>query len=136
MSRMSSDAAASKSLLARVQLEAKSASATILAVVTTVGGLIAGFGIISNTQEGVIVAVTTSAIAAAGVIAHSIHTGAIEPSAISSSVIALATQVVALLVAFVVIGSGTAATVIAVVSAVVLAAAQIAHALLSKQAPA
>ena len=91
---------------------------------------------ISSTQEGVIVAVTTSAIAAAGVVAHAIHTGNIEPSAISSSVLALGTQVVALLVAFVVIGSGTAATVTAIVSAVVLAAAQIAHALLSRQAPA
>lgn len=119
---------------AKLELQASSANATILAVVTAVGGLIVGLGVVSSQQEGVLVAVTTSGIAAAGLLANAIHTGKIEPSAIVASVVSVVTQAVALAVSFLWITEATAQHVVVIVTAVVLAAAQIAHALLSKQA--
>ena len=119
---------------AKLKLQASSANATILAVVTAVGGLIVGLGVVSSQQEGVLVAVTTSGIAAAGLLANAIHTGKIEPSAIVASVVSVVTQAVALAVSFLWITEATAQHVVVIVTAVVLAAAQIAHALLSKQA--
>ena len=119
---------------AKLELQASSLNATILAVVTAVGGLIVGLGVISSSQEGVLVAVTTSGIAAAGLLANAIHTGKIEPSAIVTSVVSVVTQAVALAVSFLWITEATAQHVVVIVTAVVLAAAQIAHALLSKQA--
>jgi hypothetical protein len=123
-------------LAVKLKVQASSLNATILAVVTAVGGLVVGLGVISPDQQGIIIAVTTGSIGISGLIANAIHTGAIEPSAITAAVVAVAVQAVALLVSFAVIANVTAGTVIAIVTAVVLAGAQIAHALLSKTAPA
>lgn len=112
-----------------------SATATILAAVTVIAGLVVGLGVISPDQQGIIVAITTATIAVAGLISHAIHTGSIEPSALVVGVSAVIAQAVALLVSFAWISEVTAGTVIAVSSAVVIAAAQIAHALLSRQLP-
>lgn len=117
----------------RLRLQASSLNATILAVVTAVGGMIVGLGVISSTQEGIIVAATTSGIAAAGVIANAIHTGSIEPSAITTSILAVAGQAVSLIVSFALISNAEAGTIISIITAVVGAAAVIAHALLSRQ---
>jgi hypothetical protein len=117
----------------KLKVQASSVNATILAVVTAIGGLIVGLGVISSTQEGILVATTTSGIAAAGLIANAIHTGAIEPSAIVTSVVAVVTQAVALAVSFLWITEAQAQRVVVIVTAVVIAAAQLAHALLSKQ---
>jgi hypothetical protein len=119
---------------AKLELQASSLNATVLAVVTAVGGLIVGLGVITSSQEGVLVAVTTSGIAAAGLLANAIHTCKIEPSAIVVSVVSVVTQAGALAVSFLWITEATAQHVVVIVTAVVLAAAQIAHALLSKQA--
>lgn len=118
----------------KLKLQASSRSATILAVVTALAGLIVGLGIITSQQEGILVAVTTSGIAAAGLLANAIHTGQIEPSAIVAAVVAVVTQAVALAVSFLWISEATAQHVVVIVTAVVLAVAQVAHALLSKQA--
>jgi hypothetical protein len=117
----------------KLRVQASSLNATILAVVTALGGLIVGLGLVTSNQEGIIIATTTAAIGAAGLVANAIHTGSIEPSAIVTSVGAVVAQAVALLVSFAWISDATAGTVAAVTTAVVLALAQIAHALLSKQ---
>jgi hypothetical protein len=116
-----------------VKVENSSMTATILAVVTALGGLIVGLGLITSSQEGLLVATTTSGIAAAGLLANAIHTGAIEPSAIVTSVVAVVAQVVALLVSFLLISEAEAAHIVVIVTAGVLAVAQVAHALISKQ---
>jgi len=113
--------------------QSESVAGTILAVVTTIAGLIVGLGIISSIQEGLIVSITTGAIAAAAVIANAIHTNSINPTAIETAVLAVAAQVVALLVSFGIVESTATGSIIAVVSAVVIAAATIAHALIAKQ---
>lgn len=119
-----------------LKVQASSLNATILAVVTALAGLIVGVGIISPDQQGIIIAATTSGLAAAGVIANAVHTGSIEPSAIETSILAAVGQVVSLIVSFALISNETAGTVISVSTAVVGAAVVIAHALLSKQVPA
>ena len=118
----------------QLKLQASSFNATLLAVVTALGGLVVGLGLISSSQEGLLVATTTSGIAAAGLLANAIHTGAIEPSAIVVSVMAVVTQGVALLVSFLFISEAEAAHIVVIVTAVVIAVAQIAHSLISKQA--
>lgn len=119
-----------------LKVQASSLNATILAVVTAVGGLVVGLGFVTSTQEGILIATTTAAIAAAGMIANAIHTGLIEPSAITAAVLAVVVQALSLAVSFLWISSETAANVVVVVTAVVLAVAQVAHALLSRQVPA
>jgi hypothetical protein len=118
---------------AKLKVQTSSENATILAVVTAVAGLIVGLGIITSQQEGILVAVTTSGIAAAGLLANAIHTGQIEPSAIIASIVAVVVQALSLAVSFLWITEAQAQHVVVVVTAVVLAVAQIAHALLSKQ---
>jgi hypothetical protein len=117
----------------RLKLEASSKTATILAVVTALVGLIVGLGIITSAQQGLLIATTTSGLAVASLIANAIHTGQIEPSAIQVAILTLAGQVLALLVSFLVIKETTAQHVTVIVTAVVFAAVQIAHALLSRK---
>jgi hypothetical protein len=119
----------------RLTVQKSSTTATILAIVTAVAGMIVGLGIISPTQEGILVAVTTGSIGVAGLVANAIHTGSIEPSALTTAVLAVVGQAVSLVVSFALIDNTTAGTVISITSAVVFAAATIAHALLSKQVP-
>jgi hypothetical protein len=120
----------------KVKLESSSISATVLVVVTALGGLIVGLGVITSTQEGILIAATTAGIAAAGVIANAIHSGQISPSAIEVSVLSVVAQAVALAVSFLWITNGVAAQVTVIVTAGVIAVANIAHALLSRQVPA
>jgi hypothetical protein len=120
----------------KLKIQASSANATILAVITALAGMVVGLGIITSAQEGLITAATTGGIAAAGLIANAIHTGSIEPSSLVVTVIAAVSQVVALVVSFALISNVEAGTIISIVTAVVGAAAVIAHALLSKQVPA
>ncbi len=119
---------------ATVQAAAQSSiGATILAIVTSLGGLAVGIGVIGANQQGFIIAATSSGMVVAGLIANAVHTGKIEPSPLIMTIGTFVAQVVALLVSFAWIGEGTAARVIAITTAVVLAAVQIAHAYLSKQ---
>ncbi|HEY4452371.1 MAG TPA: hypothetical protein VGN13_12350 [Solirubrobacteraceae bacterium] len=117
----------------RLKLQASSLNATILAIVTALAGMVAGLGVIDSAQQGLIVAATTGGIAAAGLIANAIHSGKIEPSAIVTSIIVVAGQVVSLVVSFALIDNQEAGTIISIVTAVVGAAAVIAHALVSRQ---
>ena len=127
----------SPSILAqKLHTQTSSLNATILAVVTALGGLVVGLGVISTGQDGILIAATTSGIAAAGVIANALHTGSINPSAIEVSILAAIGQVVSLVVSFALISNATAGTVISISTAVVGAAVIIAHSLLSKQVPA
>lgn len=112
-----------------------SVTAAVIAALSQILALIVGFGIINSTQEGVIIGVTTAAVNAGALIAHAIHTGKINPSAVETHLLALVAQVVALFVAFAVIGTGTAATITAATIAVLGAAVQIAHALQSQKVP-
>jgi hypothetical protein len=117
----------------RLKVQASSLNATILAVVTSIGGLIMGLGVITSAQDGLLVATTIAGIAAVGLIANAIHTGNIEPSALTTAIIAVVAQVVALAVSFLWITEATAQHVVVIVTAIVIAVAQIAHALLSRQ---
>jgi hypothetical protein len=119
--------------LVRLPVQKSSLTATVLAVITAVAGLVVGLGVINVGQEGIVVAATTAALGAAAVVANAIHTGTIEPSAIVAAVGAVAVQVVALLVSFAWISNEAAGTVIAITTAVVLAIAQVAHAVLSRR---
>ncbi len=121
------------SALAAVKVEASSAKATILAVVTALVGLGVGLGLFGPHVEGIIIACTTDGIVVVGLITHAIHSGKIEPSAFTTAVLALVGQVVVLFVAFGVITNATASHVLAIAAAVVFAAAQVVHALLSRQ---
>lgn len=112
-----------------------SLAAAFIASLSQIVALIVGFGVVNNTQAGLIIAVTTAAVNAGGVIAHAVHTGKINPSAVETHLAALAAQLVALLVAFAWIGSGTAATITSITVAVLGAALQIAHALQSQKVP-
>lgn len=118
----------------QLALQRASATATILAVVTALAGMVAGLGIIDSAQQGLIIAATTSGIAAAGLIANAIHTGQINPSGLTTAILATAGQVVALVVSFAVINNTEAGSIISIITAVVGAAAVIAQALLSRQA--
>lgn len=120
----------------KLKVEASSANATILAIITALGGLAVSLGVIGVNQQGIVSAATVAGLAVAGVIANAIHTGSIEPSAIVTAVLAFVGQVVALVVSFAWISNTEAGTIIAIVTAVVGAAATIAHALLSRQVPA
>jgi hypothetical protein len=122
------------SVALKLKLESMSATATAFAVVTALVGLVVGLGIINSTQEGLLVALTTSGLGVVGLIANSIHSGLIEPSALVAAVMSVVVQAVALAVSFLWISQTTAAHVVVIVSAVVLAVAQVAHALLSRQA--
>jgi hypothetical protein len=115
------------------KVQASSGTATILAVVTALTGLVVGLGFINSTQQGILIAVTTSGIAAAGLLANAIHTGQIEPSAIAASVAAVLAQALSLAVSFLWISEAQAQHVVVIVTAVVLAVGQVAHALLSRQ---
>jgi hypothetical protein len=117
----------------KLKIEASSRSATILAVVTSLGGLVVGLAIVTPSQEGILIAVTTSGIGLAGLLANAIHNGMIEPSAIVASVGAVVGQAVSLAVSFLWITEVTAQHVVVIVTAVVLAVAQVAHALISRQ---
>lgn len=110
--------------------------AAVVASISQILALVVGFGIINSTQEGAIIALTVAGVNAGGLIAHAIHTGKIEPSALEAGLLALAAQVVALVVSFAVIGASTAATITSIVIAVVGAVAQVAHALQSRKVPA
>ena len=121
-----------RKLAAKAAATAESVNGTIVGVVTAIGGMIVGLGIISSSQEGTIVAITTAGIAAAGVLANAIHTGSINPSAIQASVLSVVGQVVVLIVSFGVISDTAAGVVISSISAGVLAVAQIAHALTAR----
>jgi uncharacterized membrane protein YeaQ/YmgE (transglycosylase-associated protein family) len=123
----------SPALTLRLKVQASSLNATILAVVTALAGMVVGLGLINSAQEGLIIAATTGGIGVAGLIANAIHTGSIEPSALTTAVLAVVGQAVALVVSFALISNETAGTVISIVAAVVGAAAVIAHALISKQ---
>jgi hypothetical protein len=123
-------------LTLRLKAQASSLNATVLAVVTAVAGMVVGLGLINSAQEGLIIATTTGGIGIAGLVANAIHTGSIEPSALTATVLAVVGQAVSLVVSFALISSETAGTVISIVTAVVAAAAVIAHALISKQVPA
>lgn len=123
----------SNSLRLRLKLQLESVNATILAIITSLGGLVVGLGFMTSTQEGILVGATTSGIAVAGLFANAIHSGAIEPSALVASVMAFVGQALSLLVSFLFITEATAQHVVVIVTAVVLAGAQIAHALLSKK---
>lgn len=118
--------------LLRVKAQSSSLNATVLAVVTALGGLVVGLGFISPSQDGLLVATTVSGLGAVGLIANVIHTGSIEPSAITAAVIAVVGQALSLAVSFAWISSATDRHVVVILTAVVLAAAQIAHALLSR----
>jgi uncharacterized membrane protein YeaQ/YmgE (transglycosylase-associated protein family) len=120
-------------LTLRLKVQASSLNATILAVVTALAGMIVGLGLINSAQQGLIIATTTGALAAAGVLANALHTGSIEPSALTTTILAVVGQAVALVVSFALISNETAGTVISIITAVVGAVAVIAHALLSKQ---
>lgn len=122
-------------LAAVLQAESSSKVAAILAGVSQIIALIVSFGVISDAQEGIIIALTTAGVNLGGVIAHALHTGKINPSATEMYGLALVSQLVALLVSFAVIGQSTAATVIAVTTAVLAAGVQVAHALQSKKVP-
>jgi hypothetical protein len=117
----------------KLQVQKASANATILAIITAVGGLAVSLGLIGVNQQGIISAATVAALSAAAVIANAIHTGNIEPSAITTAVIAVVGQAVSLLVSFALIDNTEAGTVIAIATAAIGAAAMIAHALLSKK---
>ncbi len=118
--------------LTAVQAEASSHVATILAVVTSIAGMFVGLGLIGPHVEGIIIACTTDGIVVVGLITNAIHSDRIEPSAFITSVIALVTQILMLIVAFGFISNATASHVFAIASAVVIAVAQVAHALLSR----
>jgi len=120
-------------IAARAQATAQSLSATILAVVTTLGGLIVGLGVISSEQDGIIIAVTTASLGAVGAITAAIHSHQINPSALQASILAVVTQGIVLAVSFALISNATAGLVLSVTSAVLLAAVQIAHAIFSRQ---
>jgi len=109
--------------------------AAVIAAVSQILALVVGFGIINSTQEGAIIALTTAAVNAGALIAHAVHTGKINPSAVETHLLALVVQIVALFVAFALIGPSLAATITAVTIAVLGAAAQIAHALQSQKVP-
>jgi hypothetical protein len=123
-------------LTLKLKLQASSLNATILAVVTALAGMVVGLGLINSTQEGLIVAATTGGIGVAGLIGNAIHTGQINPSAITTAVLVVVGQVVSLVVSFAVISNEEAGTIISIITAVVGAAAIIAHAILSRQATA
>lgn len=112
-----------------------SIAAACIAALSQILALIVGFGVISSTQEGLLIAVTVAGVNAGALIAHAIHTGKINPSAVETHLLALAGQVVALLVAFALIGSGTAATITSITVALLGAAVQIAHGLQSQKVP-
>jgi hypothetical protein len=120
-------------LTLRLKVQASSLNATILAVVTALAGMVVGLGLINSAQEGLIIATTTGGIGVAGLIANAIHTGSIEPSALTTAILAVVVQAVSLIVSFALISNETAGTVISIITAVVGAAAVIAHALISKQ---
>jgi hypothetical protein len=117
----------------KLKVQASSLNATILAVVTALAGLIVGLGVITSQQEGILVATTTSGIAAAGLLANAIHTGQIEPSAVVASIVAVVVQALSLAVSFLWISEAQAQRIVVIVTAIVLAVAQIAHALLSRE---
>ena len=121
---------------AALKATAESANATIVAVVTAIAGLIVGLGVINPGQQGIIISTTTAGLAAAGLVANAIHNGTIEPSALATSVLAVVGQAVSLVVSFAWISNTQAGTVISISTAVVFAAAQVAHALLSRKVPA
>lgn len=125
--------AAAVHIEAKLKVQASSLNATILAVVTALTGMVVGLGVINSAQEGMIIAVTTGGIGVSGLIANAIHTGSIEPSAVTTAVLAVVGQVVSLVVSFAWISNVTAGTVISITTAVVGAAAVIAHSLLSRQ---
>jgi FtsH-binding integral membrane protein len=120
-------------LALKLKVQASSLNATILAVVTALAGMVVGLGLINSAQEGLIIATTTGGIGVVGLLANTIHTGNIEPSALTTAVLAVVGQAVSLIVSFALISNETAGTVISVITAVVGAAAITAHALLSKQ---
>jgi hypothetical protein len=110
-----------------------SVTATILTIVGTIAALAVGLGIFGVNVEGIIIAITSDGVIVVGLIANSIHSDSIEPSAFAAAVMALVGQAVALLVAFAWVTNAEASHIIAIASAVVLGLAQIAHALLSRQ---
>jgi len=128
--------AADTKLALKLKVQASSLNATILTVVTALTGMIVGLGLISSVQEGLIIATTTSGIAVATLIANAVHTGSIEPSALTTGILAGVGQAVSLVVSFALISNTTAGTVVSLTTAVVGAAVVIAHALLSKAVPA
>jgi hypothetical protein len=117
----------------RLKIQAKSSTATILAIVAAVAALGVGLGIFGTNIEGIIIAATSDGVIVAGLIANAIHTDSIEPSGLLTAVLAFVGQVVALLVSFSLITNAEASHVVAIAAAVVLAGVTIAHALLSKQ---
>src|ERR1700735_2026113 len=92
----------------KLKVQASSLNATILAVVTALAGMVVGLGLINSAQEGLIIATTTGGIGAAGLIANAIHTGSIEPSALTTAVLAVVGQAVSLIVSFALISNETA----------------------------
>lgn len=122
---------AEQRLAAVLQAESSSKTAAILAAVSQIVALVVGFGIINSAQEGAIIALTTAGVNLGGLIAHSIHTGKINPTATETYALAFVGQLVSLLVSFALVGPSTAATVIAITTAVLAAGVQIAHAVQS-----
>lgn len=120
-------------VLSVAKAEVLSTKATILTIVATLAALGVGLGLFGPHIEGTIIACTTSGIVVVGLISNAIHTGKIEPSAFVAAIVGLGAQVLILIVAFGLISNATASHVLAIVSAVVIAAAQIAHALVSRQ---
>jgi uncharacterized membrane protein YeaQ/YmgE (transglycosylase-associated protein family) len=120
-------------LAMRLKVQASSLNATILAVLTALAGMVVGLGLINSAQQGLIIALTTGSIGVTGLLANAIHTGSIEPSALTTTVLGVVGQAVSLIVSFALISNETAGTIISIATAVVGAAAIMAHALLSKQ---
>ena len=117
----------------KLKVQASSLNATILTVVTALVGMGVGLGLINSAQEGLTIAATTSGIGVAGLFANAIHTGQIEPSAITTAVLALVGQIASLILSFAIINNTEYGEIISITTAVVGAGAIIAHALISKQ---
>ncbi len=104
----------------------ESLQSSLAAVVVAVAALLVGLGLVTSTQEAVLIATTTPAVALGGLILHAIHTGSISPSPLVAAISSLAVQIGADLIAFLPNWNATVQLVIPLVSAVTLLVVQLA----------
>jgi hypothetical protein len=123
-----------KLLIARQQASQASVGAVVLTLATVLGSCAVSLGVLNTQQAGIVSAATTSAVAIAALIAHAIHSGRIEPSALGAAIGGFGAQVAVLAASFGAFGT-RAGTIVSILSGVAIAAAQIAHALVSRKVP-
>lgn len=115
--------------------ESTSRTAALIAGLSQILAVIVGFGILNSTESGAIINVAVAGINAGGFVVYILHTGKISPTAVETHLLALVAAAASLGVSFAIWGQSTATIVIAAVTTVGGALAQIVHAYLSRTVP-